>query len=81
MSAGAVLLGFLNVCLTCAIIILVAFVIHWVLTGLMGIAVAPNVYKWGQIVVCLLCLIVVVGWLLSLLGVGVSTTPRFLGRW
>lgn len=80
MSAAAILLGFLNVCLYCAIIILVAFVIYWVITSLMGIALDGNVYKWGKIVVALLCLIIVVSWLLGLLS-GVSTSPHFLGRW
>jgi hypothetical protein len=79
MSAGAVLLGFLNVCLYCAIIILVAFVILWVL-GWMGIVIDGNVLKWGKIVVGLICLIVIVSWLLSLLGGG-GNYPHFLGRW
>lgn len=52
----------------CAIIILVAFVILWVL-GWMGVAPSGEVLRWGKIVVGLLCLIVIVGWLLSALGV------------
>jgi hypothetical protein len=80
MSAGAVLLGFLNVALTCAIIIFIALVIVWVLRW-MGVAIDGLVYKWGQIIVGLLCLIVIVGWLLSLLGGGVGYAPHFLGRW
>jgi hypothetical protein len=80
MSAGAVLLGFLNVALTCAIIIFIAAVIVWVLRW-MGVAIDVMVYKWGQIIVGLLCLIVIVGWLLSLLGGGVGYAPHFLGRW
>lgn len=76
MSAAAILLGFLNVCLYCAVIILVAFVIWWVITGLMGLALDANVFKWGKIVVALLCLIIVVTWLLGLLS-GVSTAPHF----
>ncbi len=80
MSAGALLLGFFNVALYCAVVILVALVIVWVL-GLAGYPPSPDVMKWGKIVVLLLCLIVVVGWLLSLLGVGGYAPPRFLGRW
>lgn len=80
MSAATVLLGFLNVALTCAIIIFVAVVIVWVLRW-MGVAIDGQVYKWGQIIVGLLCLIVIVGWLLSLLGGGVGYAPRLLGRW
>jgi uncharacterized membrane protein (DUF485 family) len=78
MSAAAILLGFLNVALYCAIIILVAFVILWVL-GWMGIAISGEVLKWGKIVVGLLCLIVIVTWLLSVIGGGVSA-PHFFGR-
>lgn len=79
MNAGAVLLGFLNVALTCAIIIFIAFVIVWVLRW-MGVGIDAMVYKWGQIIVGLLCLIVIVGWLLSLLGGGPGYGPHFLWR-
>jgi hypothetical protein len=79
MNAGAILLGFLNAALTCAIIIFIAFVIVWVLRW-MGVAIDGMVYKWGQIIVGLLCLIVIVSWLLSLLGGG-GYAPHFLGRW
>jgi hypothetical protein len=72
MSAGALLIGFLNVCLTCAVIILIAFVILWVLTSLFGLSIDGNVLKWGKIVVALLCIIVIVSWLLSILGMGVG---------
>jgi hypothetical protein len=82
MSAGALLLSFLNLCLTIAIIILVAFVILWVLTSLFGITLDGNVLKWGKIVVVLLCLIPIVAWLLSLIGGGVGVgTNHFLWRW
>ena len=80
MSASGVLLGFLNVALTCAIIVFIAFVILWIL-GWMGIAVDGNVLKWGKIIVGLLCLIIIVGWLLSLLGGGHGYAPNVLGRW
>lgn len=68
MGAGAILISFLSLCLYIAIIILVAFVILWVITNLMGFAVDGNVLKWGKVVVALLCLIAVVAWLLSVLG-------------
>jgi hypothetical protein len=71
MSAASVLLGFLNVCLYCAIIILVAFVIVWVLNSVFGITLGAEVMKWGKIV----------AWLLSLVGGGVGGTSHFLGRW
>jgi ABC-type multidrug transport system permease subunit len=81
MSAAALLLGFLNVLLYCAIIILVAFVIVWVLSYVFGVTLDGNVLKWGKIVVALLCIIAIVAWLLSLIGGGVGYAPHFLGRW
>lgn len=78
MSAAAILLGFLNVALYCAIIVLVAFVILWVL-GWMGIAISGEVLKWGKIVIGLICLIVICTWLLSVLGGG-GSVPHFFGR-
>lgn len=80
MSAGGLLLGFLNVCLYCAVIILVAFAIVWAWQTFMG-SIDGNVYKWGKIVVGLLCVIAIVAWLLSLLGGGPSAVPHFFGRW
>lgn len=80
MSAAAILLGFLNVMLYCAIVILVAFVIVWVLRW-MGVNIDGEVYKWGKIVVGLICLIVVVTWLVGLLGGGPATGPFLFGRW
>lgn len=77
----AILLGLLQVCLTCAVIVLVAFVIVWVLGSVFGIALDGNVKKWGQIVVALLCIIVIASWLFSVLGGGVVGTNRFLWRW
>jgi hypothetical protein len=76
MSAGALLLGFLNVALYCAVIILVAFVIVWVLNW-MGVTLSAEIMRWGKIVIGLLCLIVIVSWLLSVIGGGVSS-PHFL---
>ncbi len=81
MSASALLLGFLNVCLYCAIIILVAFVIVWVLSSVFGITLDANVMKWGKIVVALLCVIAIVAWLLSMIGGATYSGPHFLGRW
>ena len=81
MSAGAVLIGFLNVCLYCAIIILVAFAIVWLLNLIFGITLDANVMKWGKIVVALLCAIAIIAWLLSLVGGGPSMAPHIIGRW
>jgi len=80
MSAGTVLLGFLNVCLYCAIIILVAFAIVWVL-GFVGVQISAEMMKWGKIVVALLCIIAVVAWLLGLLGGGPVVGTGTFWRW
>jgi hypothetical protein len=80
MSASALLLGFLNVLLYCAVIILVAFVILWVLRYF-GIQPDGEVLKWGKIVVALLCIIAIAAWLFSLLGGAGTYQPHFLWRW
>lgn len=68
MEIGAVLLGLLHVILYCAIVVLVAFAIRWLIVFAAG-SVDANVDKWGRIVVILLCAIAIVAWLLSLLGI------------
>lgn len=72
-----ILISFLNLLLYIAIIVFVAFVIVWVIRGFMGWAIDANVYKWGQIIVGLLCLIAVVTWLAGILGAGPGL-PLFL---
>jgi hypothetical protein len=74
----AILISFLNLLLYIAIIIFVAFCIVWLITSFMGWSIDANVYKWGQIIVGLLCLIAVVTWLAGLLGVG-GGLPHFWG--
>ena len=71
-----ILLSFLNLCLYIALICLIAYVIVWVITGIFNWAIPPNVYKFGQIFVALLCLIAVVAWLNGLLGGGTGL-PHF----
>jgi hypothetical protein len=76
---GAILMSFLNLCLTIAIIILIVMVILWVVKW-MGVSIDPDVYKWGRIVVGLLILIAIVGWLLGVLGFAhISAFP--IMRW
>jgi hypothetical protein len=77
---SGVLLGFLQMLLYCAIVIFIAFCIAWAWQFFIG-PLDPNVYKWGRIIVGLLCIIAFVVWLLSLLGGGVGYAPHFLGRW
>ena len=66
----SILISFLNLMLYIAIIVFVAFVILWVLTSFMGIAIDANVLKWGKVIVGLLCLIAVVVWLAGVIGGG-----------
>jgi hypothetical protein len=71
-----ILISFLDLLLYLAIIILVAYAIRWVITGFLGWPIDPNVYKWAQIIVGLLCIIAIVVWLSGVLGGGVGL-PRF----
>lgn len=71
----AILISFLNLMLYIAIICLIAYIIVWVITGLFGWAIPPNVYKFGQIIVALLCLIAIVVWLSGVVGGGPGLTP------
>lgn len=69
------LIGFLYLLLHCAVIVLVAYLILWLLKW-MGVGVDGEVLKWGKIVVALLIIIAVVAWLLGALG-----TPLLFGRY
>ena len=64
----SVLISFLNLLLYIAIIIFVAFCIVWLITGFMRWLIDPNIYKWGQIIVGLICIIAIVTWLAGVLG-------------
>ena len=66
----SILISFLYLLLYIAIVLLIAYAILWVITSFMGWSVDPNVLKWGQIVVGLICLIAVVVWLAGVLGAG-----------
>lgn len=74
MSLSAVLMGLLYAALTCAIIIFVAWCIVW-LFEFFGIGIKPEVLRIGKVIVGLLCIIVIVGFLLSLLGGGTVYRP------
>ena len=67
MDIGSILIGLLYVLLYIAVIILIAFAIRWVIIFVLG-SIDSNIDKWGRIVVGLLCVIVMVSWLLSILG-------------
>jgi hypothetical protein len=64
------LLSFLNLLLYIAFVILVAFAIRWLIISFLGWSIDPEVYKWAQIVVGLLCIIAIVAWLAGVLGFG-----------
>ncbi len=66
----SILISFLNLMLYIAIICFVAYIIVWVIRGFFGWQIDPNVYKFGQIIVALLCLIAVALWLGGVLGLG-----------
>ena len=76
-----ILVSLLYLLLHIAVIIFVAFIIVWVFK-IFGIAIDPDVYKWGKIIVMLLVVIAVVIWAFSLLGYGpglmYGPTPRIL---
>lgn len=73
---GTIIIGFLTALLYCAIIILVAFAFVWALRFL-GVEIDGNVYKWGKVVVGLLCIIVMLTWLLSALGLAGGSSRYF----
>ena len=71
-----ILLSFLELMLYIAIIVFVAYVIVWVIRSFFNWPIDPNVYKFGQIIVALLCLIAIVAWLVGVLG-GAAVLPHF----
>ena len=66
----SILISFANLLLYIAIIILIAFAIKWLITGFMGWSIDPDVYKWAQIVVGLICIIAILVWIASVVGGG-----------
>lgn len=76
---GGILIGFLWSLLYCVIVILIAFAFVWALR-FVGVSIDGSVYKWGQIAVGLICVIIMLTWLLGALGFmgGGYIGPRFL---
>jgi len=63
----SLLISFLYLLLHLAIILLIAACIVWVLRWI-GVGIDPLVYKIGQAIVALLCIIAVLLWLSGALG-------------
>ena len=76
-----ILISFLELLLYIAVIVFVAFCIVWLIRGFMGWAIDANVYKWGQIIVGLLCIIAIVTWLAGVLTVHVSEAALCADFW
>ena len=72
----SLLISFLYLCLHIAIIVLIAALILWVLRWI-GVGIDPLVYKVGQIIVALLCIIAVLLWLSGALGWTAYRLPFF----
>ena len=73
----AILVSFLNLLLYLAIVIFIAYALVWVFTWFTGRPIDANVYKFGQIIVGLICLIAIVVWLSGVLGLGGPGLPHF----
>jgi len=72
----SLLISFLYLLLHIAIIMLVAALIVWILK-VVGIGIDPMVYKIGQIIVLLLCIIAVLLWLSGALGWSAYRLPFY----
>jgi hypothetical protein len=66
----SILISFLNLLLYIAVICFVAYALVWVFTWFTGVAIDAKVYKFGQIIVALLCLIAIVVWIAGVIGGG-----------
>ena len=64
---GSLLIGFLTALLYCAIVILIAFAFVGGMR-VRGVSIDGEVYKWGKIVIGILCVIIMLTWLLGALG-------------
>jgi hypothetical protein len=72
----SLLISFLYLLLHLAIILLIAAVIVWVLRWI-GVGIDPLVYKIGQAIVALLCIIAVLLWLSGALGWSAYRLPFY----
>ena len=66
----SILISFLNLLLYLAIVLFISYVLLWVVRDWFGWTIDPNVLKFAQIIVGLICLIAIVLWLSGVLGGG-----------
>lgn len=74
-----ILINFANLLLYCAIVVFVAYCLVWAFQMIFEKPIDANVYKWGKIIVGLLCLIAVLVFLAGLLGYGSGFPNYFFG--
>ena len=66
----SILISFAYLLLYIAVVIFVAYCIVWLIRGFMNWSIDPNVYKFGQIIVGLICIIAVLVWLAGIFFMG-----------
>jgi hypothetical protein len=74
-----ILISFAELLLYIAVVVFVAYGLVWLFTWFTGRGIDANVYKWGQVIVGLLCIIAVLIWLSGLIGMS-SGLPHFSFR-
>jgi hypothetical protein len=74
------LISFLQLLLYIAIIIFLAYAILWLVRDFMHWTIDPRVYKAGQAIVALLCLIAIATWLAGVIGYGNGLPPFWAYR-
>lgn len=75
-----VLISFLNLLLYIAIVLFVAYALVWLFTWFTNRPVDANVYKAGQAIVALICLIAICVWLSGLMGYSSGLPPFWAYR-
>ena len=76
-SIGAILISFIWLLVEIGLIIFVAYCVVWA-CSFFGLTIDGNVYKWGKVVIGLICLALVVTWLVYTLS-GVAMPIPHIG--
>ena len=74
-----IVISFFEMLLFCVFVVFVAFLIVWGFTRILGEQIDANVYKWGKVLVGLICFIAFLVWIGGVLGMGVSF-PHYFPR-